>query len=107
MPTSALQNALNSLQSGAKAVFSATPPGQLAQRVSQAVSLVAPTLSDLHNAYNQTVARVSPVLSQLPQYNPVQTFQSNAQMLMHPIQSVTQETPAARFLINRIGGPAS
>ena len=70
---------------------------------------------DRHPQQNPTPA--SFVVRQIPQITQAplqvtapkayQTFQENMRLLSQPMQSLTTETPAARFLINRIGGPAS
>jgi len=114
----ALQNALNLAKSGALRAASATPIGQLASRVAQAASFLrAPSMEDLGSAYNQSVGRASSFVqkypspasyvAQRPQIQPaVRTFQENMRLLSRPMQSLTTETPAARFLFNKIGGPA-
>lgn len=125
----ALQSVIDSIKSGAIKFAEQTPVGQLVTKMGQAPQILrAPTMEDLTNSYNQAVGRVSSfvqqnptpasfVLRQVPQITqaPIkvvapkaqQVFQENMRLLSRPMQSLTTETPAARFLINKVGGPAS
>ncbi len=124
----ALQSVMDVIRRGATKVASATPVGQLVSRLSQAPQpLRVPSMGELENAYTQSVGRVSsfvqknptPVsfaIRQAPQISqsPIrvvspkayQTFQENVRLLSQPLKSLTTETPAARLLFEKIGGPA-
>lgn len=122
----ALNSVLDAVKGGVKSVYAATPPGQLASQINQAVKLMAPTVADLSNAYDQAYkgassfvqrnpSPVSFATRQVPQIaqapirtispNAYQTFQQNLKLASQPMKSLTQETPAAKFLYEKIGGP--
>src|SRR3990167_8336646 len=124
MAKNALQTALDLVKSGALRTMATSPMGQFASKVGQASSFLrAPSMEDLGNAYNQAVGRASsfvqkypspasyvaqrvPLAPQPSSYSPVQTFQENMKLMSRPVQSLTTETPAARFIINKVGSPA-
>ena len=133
MAKNALQSVLDVVKRGATRLASVTPVGQLASRVAQATqTLRVPSLEELENTYRQSVGRVSSAVQKYPtpvsyvaprirQYIPEvripttpspqeyarvrfpqTTFSKNMQLLP---RALTTETPVARFLFEKIGGP--
>lgn len=123
----ALASALDSIKSGAVKFAGQTPIGQLVTKMGQVSQpLRVPSMGELTNSYNQAVGGVSSfvqqnpspasfVMRQVPQIKQAplrinfsqaaKTFQENMRLLSHPVQSLTTETPAARFLMQNVYTP--
>ena len=83
---------------------------KLRELISQGSQFVQQNPSPTRYVAQQIQQRASPPIQQFQQrvaQPMVNTFNTNVQMMRHPIKSLTTETPAARFLFEKIGGPAS